>query len=90
MLFNRMELLIDGKVPAAALFSGPYFFAEHLGFPKVIDTTFIINTMLTGDPNPEDVAKFFRALKRAQRDIDVRHELRRIPVIMEFRRFQRF
>ena len=75
MLFNRMELLLDGKVPAAALFSGPYYLAEQLGFRKVIDTTFMINTMINGDPNPEDIAKFFRALKRAQRDIDLRPEL---------------
>ncbi len=75
MLFNRMELLIDGKIPAAALFSGPYYFAEQLGFRKVIDTTFMISTMLTGDPDMEDVRKFFRALKRAQRDIDLRPEL---------------
>ena len=75
MLFNRMELLIDGKIPAAALFSGPYYFAEQLGFRKVIDTTFMISTMITGNPDPEDVKKFFRALKRAQRDIDLRPEL---------------
>ena len=38
MLFRRMELLIDGQAPAAALFSGPYYFAEQLGFRKIIDT----------------------------------------------------
>ena len=59
----------------ATLFSGPYYFAEQLGFRKVIDTTFMIATMMTGDPDPEDVQKFFRALKRAQRDIDLRPEL---------------
>jgi ABC-type nitrate/sulfonate/bicarbonate transport system substrate-binding protein len=75
MLFNRMELLIDGKIPACTLFSGPYYFAEQLGFRKVIDATFMINTMLTGDPDMEDVKKYFRALRRAQRDIDVRPEL---------------
>ena len=37
--------------------------------------TFMIATMLTGDPDPEDVRKFFRALRRAQRDIDLRPEL---------------
>jgi hypothetical protein len=72
LLFKRMELLIDGKVPAAALFSGPYYFAEQLGFRKVIDTTFMIATMLTGEPDPEDVRRYFRALRRAQRDIDLR------------------
>lgn len=41
----------------------------------MIDTTFMISTMLTGDPDLEEVRKFFRALKRAQRDIDLRPEL---------------
>jgi hypothetical protein len=72
MLFKRMELLIDGGAPASALFSGPYYFAEQLGFRKVIDTTFMITTMISGNPDPQDLRKFFRALKRAQRDIDLR------------------
>jgi hypothetical protein len=67
--------LLEGKVPAAALFSGPYYFAEQLGFRKIIDNTFMIATMIHGDPDPEDLKKFFRALKRAQRDIDLRPEL---------------
>jgi hypothetical protein len=75
MLFKRMELLIDGKVPAAALFSGPYYFAEQLGFRKIIDSTFMITTMISGNPDAEDLRKFFRALKRAQRDIDLRPDL---------------
>ena len=75
MLFARMGRLIDGVAPACALFSGPYYFAEQLGFRKVIDTTFMIATMITGHPDPEDLQKFFRALKRAQRDIDLRPEL---------------
>ena len=74
MLFKRMELLLDGKVPAASLFSGPYYFAEQLGFRKIIDTTFMIATMITGDPDPEDLRKYFRALQPAQRDIDLRPE----------------
>ncbi|MBI4275523.1 MAG: hypothetical protein HY659_12580 [Rhizobiales bacterium] len=75
MLFKRMELLIEGKVPACALFSGPYYFAEQLGFRKIIDNTFMMATMIHGNPDPEDLRKFFRALKRAQRDIDLRPEL---------------
>jgi hypothetical protein len=74
MLFKRMELLLDGKVPACALFSGPYYFAEQLGYRKIIDSTFMITTMVHGNPDPEDLEKFFRALKRAQRDIDLRPE----------------
>ena len=75
LLFKRMELLIDRKVPAAALFSGPYYFMEQLGFRKIIDTTFMMASMLTGDPDPEDVRKYFRALRKAQRAIDLRPEL---------------
>ena len=75
ILFGRMEKLIDRQVPAAALFSGPYYFAEQLGFRKIIDTTFMMASMLNGDPDAEDVRKYFRALRRAQRDIDLRPEL---------------
>ena len=74
LLFRRMERLIDGQAPAVALFSGPDYFAEQLGFRKVIDTTFMIAAIITGDPDPEDVRKYFRALRRAQRDIDLRPE----------------
>ena len=75
MLFHRMEQLIDRKVPAASLFSGPYYFLEQLGFRKILDSTFMIGTMLTGNPDPEDVRKYFRALRRAQLDIDLRPDL---------------
>ena len=75
MLFGRMDKLIEGKSKACALFSGPYYFAEQLGFRKIIDTTFMIAAMINGDPDQEDLRKFFRALKRAQHDIDLRPEL---------------
>src|SRR5216110_914542 len=74
ILFSRLEKLIDRQVPAAALFSGPYYFLEQLGFRKIIDSTFMMATMLTGEPDPEDVKKYFLALRSAQRDIDLRPE----------------
>jgi ABC-type nitrate/sulfonate/bicarbonate transport system substrate-binding protein len=74
MLFSRMERLIEGNSPAAALFNGPYYLAEQLGFRKVIDTTFMISAMIKGEPDPEDVRRYFRALRLAQRDIDLRPE----------------
>ena len=75
MLFHRMEAFLQGKVQAATLFSGPYYFAEQLGHRKIIDTTFMIASMINGEPDPEDVRKYYRALRRAQRDIDVRPEM---------------
>ena len=74
LLFRRMEKLIDGEIPAVSLFSGPYYFAEQLGFRKVIDTSFMMASMVTGDPDPADVRRYFAALRRAQRDIDLRPE----------------
>jgi hypothetical protein len=84
LLFRRMELLIDRKVPAAALFSGPYYFMEQLGFRKVIDTTFMMASMITGDPDEGDIAKYFSALRAAQRDIDLRPELYTRHYVEEF------
>ena len=75
MLFHRMESFLEGKAAAATLFSGPYYFAEQLGHRKIVDTTFMIAAMINGDPDPEDVRKYFQALRRAQRDIDLRPEL---------------
>jgi hypothetical protein len=72
MLFARLDNLLNGASTASTLFSGPYYLAEQLGFRKVIDTTFMIATMVTGDPDPADLRKFFAALRRAQRDIDLR------------------
>ncbi len=75
MLFKRLDNLLEGRSPASALFSGPYYFAEQLGFRKILDSTFMMAAMITGEPDPEDLRKFYRALKRAQRDIDLRPEL---------------
>src|SRR5260370_17519565 len=52
MLFSRMERLIEGKSPAAALFNGPYYLAEQLAFRKIIGTTFMISPTINGDPHP--------------------------------------
>ena len=75
MLFSRMEAFLDGKAPAAALFNGPYYLAEQLGFRKVIDSSFMIAAMINGDPDLSDIGRYFQALRRAQRDIDVRPDL---------------
>ena len=75
LLFKRMEHLIDKNVPAANLFSGPYYFMEQLGFRKVLDTSFMMAAMVADDANLDDVEKYFGALMRAQSDIDHRQEL---------------
>ncbi len=74
LLFKRMERLIDGNVPAASLFSGPYYFMEQLGFRKVLDSSFMMAAMVSEDADPEDVEKYYNALRMAQTDIDLRPE----------------
>jgi len=75
LLFKRLENLIDRKIPAANLFSAPLYVCEQLGFRKICDSTFMMASMLTNEPNLDDVGKFYRALKRAQQHIDLRPEL---------------
>jgi len=74
MLMHRLDLLVDKQVPAATMFNAPMYFAEQLGFRKIIDCTFMIASVVPEDADPEDIAKYFRALKRAQQDIDLRFE----------------
>jgi hypothetical protein len=72
MLFARLDRLLDGTSAASTLFSGPYYLAEQLGFRKVLDVTFMIATMVTGDAGSEELRKYFSALRQAQKDIDLR------------------
>jgi hypothetical protein len=74
MLMQRLDLLIDREVPAATMFNAPMYFVEQLGFRKVIDCTFMVAAVVPQDVDRDDVAKCFRALKRAQQDIDLRFE----------------
>jgi len=75
MLFQRLELLVDGEIPAANAFGGTMYLVEQLGFRKILDSSFMVAAMISEDTDPEDVRKCYRALKRAQTDIDLRPEL---------------
>ena len=71
LLLDRLALLFDRKVEAASIFGAPLYVVEQLGLRKVVDTTFMIGFLVTGEPEQEDVESYFRALRRAQVDIDV-------------------
>lgn len=51
------------------------YVAEQLGFRKICDCTFMMAGMVNGDPDIDDERKFYRALQRAQRDIDLWPEM---------------
>ena len=71
LLWSRMELLIDGVVPAVNVFSGPMYFLEQLGFRKIVDTNFMMAAMIDESANMENVKKYYNALRRAQTDLDL-------------------
>lgn len=71
LLFSRMEHLIDGTVPAVNVFSGPMYFLEQLGFRKIVDTSFMMAAMVDEAADMDDVKKYYKALRRAQSDLDL-------------------
>jgi hypothetical protein len=50
------------------------YFAEQLGFRKILDCTFMVAAIVREGVDEQDVEKFYRALKRAQVDIDMNHQ----------------
>lgn len=72
--YDRVRLLIRGDIPAANVFGAQLYIMEQLGFRKLVDTTFIIGFLIREDADREDVERFFRALRKAQRDIDLEPE----------------
>jgi NitT/TauT family transport system substrate-binding protein len=67
---ERLTFLLDREVAAGNVFGAPIYVLEQQGFRKVVDTTFMIGFLISNDANDEEVRRYFRALQRAQRDID--------------------
>jgi NitT/TauT family transport system substrate-binding protein len=94
---DRIRMLLSGRIPAVNVFGAQYNIAEQQGFRKIVDTTFMMGFLLTNDADMADVEKYFRALRRAQRAIDLEPEkykhyfLRELPedlrAISDVRRF---
>lgn len=72
---DRVAQLLDRRIDSANVFGLQSYIVEQQGFRKVVDTTFMIGFLISGeDVAMEDVQKYFNALQRAQRDIDVEHQ----------------
>ena len=95
--YDRVRLLMRGEVPAANVFGAQYYILEHLGFRKLLDSTFVMGFLVSQEADLEDTRRYFRALQRAQRDIDLepepfkRYWLREMPEdlaqLIDVRRF---
>ena len=70
MPYDRVDALIAGDVPAAALWGATTYLVEQHGCRKVADSTFMAGFMFRADTDPADVERYFNALKRAQTDLD--------------------
>lgn len=83
---ERLDALLERQVPAGTMWGVPLYIAEAFGFRKVLDTTFMIGFLVSGDDaDPSNVEKYLAALRRAQMAIDLHperykhHHLRSVP-----------
>jgi NitT/TauT family transport system substrate-binding protein len=71
---DRVDLMREGKIEAVNVFGMQKDILEQLGCRRVLDTTFMIGFLVQPDAAIEEVQRYFNALRRAQRDIDVAPE----------------
>jgi len=83
---ERLDALLQRRVPAAVMFGVPLYIAQAFGFRTVLDATFMIGLLVTGEEvATSDIDKYLGALKRAQMELDLRperykhHHLRAVP-----------
>ena len=74
MPWARVDAGVDGDVPALTVWGVAYYVCEQLGMRKIVDASFMGGFMVPPLTPAEDIEKYFRALKRAQMDIDVAAE----------------
>jgi NitT/TauT family transport system substrate-binding protein len=73
---ERLDALLERRVPAATAWGVPLYVAEAFGFRKILDATFMIGFLVTStSAGKADVEKYLAALRRAQMEIDLRPEL---------------
>jgi NitT/TauT family transport system substrate-binding protein len=72
--FDRVQLLLDRRVPAGNVFGTAGYVLEQQGFRKIVDTSFMIGFFVRPGAADEDVRKYFRGLRRAQCEIDIEPE----------------
>jgi NitT/TauT family transport system substrate-binding protein len=83
--WDRVRLMLDRRIEAANVFGPQLYVLEQAGFRKLVDTTFIMGFMLSRDVDIDDLERYFRAIRHAQREIDLEverhkhHWLREMP-----------
>ncbi|MBV9921256.1 MAG: ABC transporter substrate-binding protein [Pseudonocardia sp.] len=95
--FDRTRLLLEGRIEAVNVWGAPAYLLEQRGYRKLVDTTFVMGFLLSAGADAEAVERYFRALLRAQQEIDLephhytRHWAREMPAdlldLVDVRRF---
>jgi NitT/TauT family transport system substrate-binding protein len=53
------------------VFGAQHYLLEQLGLRKLVDTTFIMGFMVGESASTDDMDRYFAAMRRAQREIDL-------------------
>jgi NitT/TauT family transport system substrate-binding protein len=69
--WDRVRLMLDGRIEAANVFGAQYYLLEQHGLRKLVDTTFIMGFLVSETAEIEDLERYFRAMRHAQREIDL-------------------
>jgi NitT/TauT family transport system substrate-binding protein len=83
--FDRVRLALEGRAAAVNVWGAQAYLLEQRGFRKLVDTTFVMGFLVSAQADAADVERYFRALLRAQQEIDLelpryaRHWAREIP-----------
>jgi len=72
--YDRVRHMQSRRVEAANVFGAQLYILEQLGYRKLVDTTFIMGFLVAADADTEDLGRYFRALRHAQREIDLEPE----------------
>jgi ABC-type nitrate/sulfonate/bicarbonate transport system substrate-binding protein len=74
MPYDRVDALLSGEVNAAAIWNAPSYIVEQLGYRKIVDSTFMAGFMFGAQTETDDVERYFKALRRAQMELDLAAE----------------
>jgi NitT/TauT family transport system substrate-binding protein len=74
MPWARVDAALDGDVAATTVWGPALYVCEQLGMRKIVDASFMGAFMIPPAVAKEDVERYFRALKRAQIEIDLASE----------------
>lgn len=71
---DRLQGALDGRLAAVSVWSASLYLLELQGFRRILDTSFVVGHIVAPGVANEDVERYFRALRLAQREIDAEPE----------------